>query len=138
MSPNTSPGSTAAAPLQRDKPGKPSDPSDGTVRLRSSLRYSFDGGFPRLIGFPFARLDIATDTLTFSARHMPFGSPRWTVSRAKITKIERTQNGVRFYAEGFDNPWVVASPFTNRFLTKLRECGIVPEGPVIPVRWNTI
>jgi hypothetical protein len=110
-----------------------------SVRLRSSLRYSPDGGIPRLIGFPFARLDIAADTLTFSAGHLvPFGRPQWTVSRDKIMKIERAQNGVRFYAEGFDNPWVVASPFRSRFLAKLLECGIVPEGPVIPVRWNTI
>ena len=106
--------------------------------MRSSLRYSPDGGFPWVIGFPFARLDIAADTLTFSAGLVPFGRPRWTVSRDKVTKIERTQNGVRFYAEGFDNPWVVASLFPNHFLAKLRECGIVPEGPVIPTRWNTI
>lgn len=109
------------------------------VRLRSSLRYSRDGGFPRLIGFPFARLDIAADTLTFSAGYLvPFSRPRWTVSRDKITKIERTQNGLRFYAEGFDNPWVVASLFPNRFLAKLREFGIVPEGPVTPTKWYSI
>jgi hypothetical protein len=92
-----------------------------------------------LIGFPFARLDIAADTLTFSTGHSAlWGGPQWTVSRDKITKIERTQNGVRFYAEGFDNPWVVASLFPKRFLAKLRECGIVPEGPIIPSKWNTI
>ena len=113
--------------------------SGSRIRLRSSLRYSRDGGFPRLIGFPFARLDIDGDTLTFSAGHLvPFGRPQWIVSRDKITKIERTQNGLRFYAEGFDNPWVVASLFPGRFLAKLRECGIVPEGPVTPSKWNSI
>jgi hypothetical protein len=107
--------------------------------LRSSLRYSREGGFPVLIGFPFARLDIEDDTLTFSAnRLVPSGRPRWSVRRDKITKIERTQNGLRFYAEGFDNPWVVASLFPSRFLAKLREHGIVAEGPIVPSKWNSI
>jgi hypothetical protein len=108
------------------------------VRLRSSLRYSWNG-VPTVIGFPFARLDIEADTLTFSAGHLvPFDRPHWTVSRDRIKKIERTQMGVRFYAEGFRDPWVVASLFPTRFLARLREYGIVPEGPVIPSRWNTI
>ena len=92
-----------------------------------------------MIGFPFARLDIHEDTLAFSGgRGLPFGRPRWTVRRDQITKLERTQHGVRFYAEGFDNPWVVASLFPRRFLAKLRQHGIVAEGPVVPSKWNSI
>lgn len=109
------------------------------IRLRTSLRYSRKGGFPTLIGYPFARLDIEDDTLTFSAGHfVPFSRPQWSVRRDAITRIERTQNGVRFYAMGFDNPWVIASFFPGRFLTKLRENGIVAEGPPIPSKWNSI
>jgi hypothetical protein len=112
--------------------------SENCVRLRSSLRYSRDGGLPRVIGFPFARVDIEEDTLTFSAGRLVPGRPQWTVSREKVTKIEQTQNGVRFYAEGFDDPWVTASLFPKRFLAKLRDCGIVPQGPVMPTKWNSI
>lgn len=114
-----------------------SEPS--RVRLRCSLRFLRDGGFVEVIGFPFARLDIDEDTLAFSgSRGLPFGRPLWAVRRDEITRLERTQNGVRFYAEGFDNPWVVASLFPRRFLAKLRQHGIVAEGPVVPSNWNSI
>jgi hypothetical protein len=109
------------------------------ARLRCSLRFLRDGGFPEVIGFPFARMDIYEDTLAFSGgRGLPFGRPRWTVRRDQILKLERTQHGVRFYADGFDNPWVAASLFPERFLTKLRQHGIVVEGPITPSKWNSI
>jgi hypothetical protein len=96
-------------------------------------------GFPEVIGFPFARIDFYPDILVFSAgRGVPFGRPHWSVARDKIWKIERTQHGVRFYAEGFKDPWVAGSLFPTHFMKKLIEQGIVPEGPVIPSRWNTI
>ncbi len=107
------------------------------TRLRCSLKYSPHGGFPELIGYPFARLDIYDDRLTFSAARL-LGVPRWTVQRDQITKLERTQKGVRFYAKGFDSPWLVASFFEDRFLGKLREHGIVAEGPVVRSTWTTI
>ena len=109
-----------------------------SIRLRCSLRFSRRGGFREVIGFPFARLDIDDDSLAFSGpRLLPF-RPRWTVPRDQITTLERTQRGVRFYAQGFDNPWVVASLFPRRFLAKLRQHGIVAQGPVVPSRWNSI
>lgn len=109
------------------------------ARLRCSLRFVAEGGFPDVIGFPFARLEIDEDILTFSAgRAVPFRRPRWTVRRDQITKLERTQHGVRFYAEGFDSPWVVASLFPGRFLAKLSVHGIIAKGPVIPTRWDSI
>ena len=109
------------------------------TRLRCSLRFVREGGFPEVVGFPFARLDIHGDALPFSGGGLlPFGRPRWTVRRDQVTKLERTQNGVRFYAEGFDNPWVVASLVPKRFLAKLREHGLVVEGQVIPSKWNSI
>lgn len=113
--------------------------SRSRTRLRCSLRYAREGGFPEVIGFPFARLDIDDDSLTFSGgRLVPFGRPHWTVRRDQITKLEPTSRGVRFYADGFSTPWVVASLFPRRFLAKLRRHGIVAEGPVVPSRWNTI
>jgi hypothetical protein len=107
------------------------------TRLRCSLKYSPRGGFPVLIGYPFARLDIYDDRLTFSAGRL-LSVPRWTVQRDRITKLERTQRGVRFYAEGFDSPWLVASFFRDSFLDRLREHGIVAEGPIVPSTWTTI
>ena len=110
------------------------------VRLRCSLRFVGDSGSPEVIGFPFARLDICGDTLAFFGGHgLPFGRPRWTIRRDQISRLERTQNGVRFYAEGFDSPWVVASLFPHRFLAKLRKHGVVvAEGPIVPSKWNSI
>lgn len=111
----------------------------GRVRLRCSLRYRSDGSFPIVIGFPFARLDIDGDNLRFSAgRLVPFHRPRWQVSRSQITKIEHTQQGVRFYAAGFNDPWSVASIFPRHLLRKLSENGIVVDGPIIPTTWNSI
>ena len=109
------------------------------ARLRCSLRFSRDGGFPEVIGFPFARIDISEDTLAFSSgRRLPFGRRQWTVRRDQITKLERTQHGVRFYADGIQSPWVVASLFPRRFLAKLRAHGIVADGPVVSSKWDSI
>jgi hypothetical protein len=103
------------------------------------LRFRRDGGPPEVIGFPFARLEIQEDSLSFSgARWLPFGRPHWTISRDKITKVERSRNGVRFYADGIPSPWVAGSLFPRRFLEQLRQHGIVVEGPVVPSKWNTI
>lgn len=108
-------------------------------RLRSSLRYMPPSGFPAVVGFPFARIDFRADTLVFSVgRGVPFERPHWSVDKNKIQRIERTQRGVRFYAEGFEHPWVVASLFPRYFLRELAKQGIVPDGPVVPSRWNTI
>ena len=93
---------------------------------------------PRGIGFPFARIDIDDDGLAFSGVRLPPFRPRWTVPRDRITALERTQRGVRFCADGFDNPWVVTSLLPRRFLAELRQHGIVAEGPVVPSRWNSI
>ena len=103
------------------------------------MRYMPPSGFPEVVGFPFARIDFYADTLVFSVgRGVPFGRPRWSVDRRKILRVEPTQRGVRFYAEGFKEPWVTASLFPRYFLRKLAQEGIIPEGPVVPTRWNTI
>lgn len=110
------------------------------TRLRCSLRYMSSGGFPMLIGFPFARLDISEDELTFSAGFIvPFHRPRWTIKRSQISKLERTQGGgVRFYANGNPSPWVIGSLFPKYFVKKLKNNGIVANGPIIPTTWKSI
>ena len=118
-------------------------PTSRPVRVRSSLRYMARSGFPEVIGWPFSRIDIYDDVLVFSVgRGVPFqralGSPDLRVRRDQIRKVERTQRGVRFYADGFEDPWVTASIFAKYFLRRLAENGIVPEGPIVPSRWDTI
>src|SRR5882757_10029113 len=88
----------------------------GPVRLRVALRYMGLSGFPAVVGWPLARLEIHDEVLVFAVpRFLPFrsitGTPGRTVRRDTIKKIERTQHGVRFYADGFDDPWVIASIF---------------------------
>ena len=114
------------------------------TRIRSSLRYvSVHGAPPTTIGWPFACIQFADDVIEFCGGHAvpsfipPNGRPSFRVDRGSIRKIERTQSGVRIFASGFDDPWVVASLFPRRFLRKLRENGLdVPDGPVIRSSWN--
>jgi hypothetical protein len=67
----------------------------------------------------------------------PFSRPSFRVKRTSITKIERTQwGGVRIFASGFDDPWVVGSLFPKKFIRKLRENGLdVPDGPIVRSTW---
>jgi|SRR5579875_1260003 len=112
--------------------------SDRRRRLRSSLRYVPASGFPAVVAFPFARIDFYADALVFSAAWgVPFGRPKWSVDREKIQRVQRTRRGVRFYADGFKDPWVVASLFPKYFLRRLAEQGIVPDDPIVQSRWNT-
>ena len=97
-------------------------------------------GFPRVIGYAFAWTQIERETLTFgSGRAALFGTVRWSVPRDQITRIERTQcGGVRFFAEGRSDPWVIGSLRPRHLLAKLRRHGLEPEGSVVRSRWNTI
>jgi hypothetical protein len=108
------------------------------VRLRCSLRFSsIPGAFPSVVGWPFAWMEITAQSLTFSTGLLlPFSRARWSVRRDAITKIERTQHGVRLYTEEPPDPWVVASLATGRFLRHLAGLGIRPEGPVRPSTWT--
>jgi hypothetical protein len=112
----------------------------GAVRVRSSLRYATaPGAFPTVVGWPFAWIEVGPELLTFSSgRLVPFGRVRWSVRRDDITKVERTQNGLRFYAEGFPDPWVVASMLRGHFLRRLADLGIEAQGAVRPSTWKTI
>ena len=83
-------------------------------------------------------MTIADDCLTFASGRLVPGRRQWQVCRSDIQRIEPTQRGIRLYAAGFDDPWVVASLFKRRFLVKLREGGIEPSGPVAPSTWTTI
>jgi hypothetical protein len=110
-------------------------------RLRCSLRYFPEpgGGPPTTVGWPFAWLEVSEGNLTVAAgRLVPFGRPRWTVPVDRITRVEPTQQAVRFFADGFHDPWVIASLFPNRLLATLARFGIHPEGPTKPSTWNTL
>ena len=81
---------------------------------------------------------MSGDSMTFGAGCLvPFHRASWRVQREKVSRVERTHRGVRFYAEGFADPWVAASLFSDRFLRRLRELGIDPEGPPRPSTWTT-
>ncbi len=109
------------------------------IKLRCSLRYAKEHGSPSVIvGWPFASMTIADDYLTFASGRLVPGRKQWQVSRLDIQRIEPTQRGIRLYAAGFDDPWVVASLLKRRFLAKLREGGIEPIGPVVPSTWTNI
>ena len=84
--------------------------------MRCSLRSApAPGAFPTLIGWPFAWIEVSDQSLTFSAgRLVQFGRPRWQARRDQMTKTERTANGVRFFAEGFRDPWVDQGRFQAR------------------------
>ena len=109
------------------------------VKMRSSLRYAkHRGGPPTVIGWPFAKVSISGDQLLFSSGRLVPGKVSRLVSRSQIQRVEPTKNGVRFYAEGVDGPWIVGSLFPKRLLSKLRRGGIEPSGPVVPTTWNTV
>ena len=116
------------------------------VRVRSSLRYVSDhGAMPTVIGWPFAWIEFSSEAIDiFDGRLVPawippHGRPKIHVERSSITKIERTQNGIRIFASGFDDPWVVASLFPKSFLRKLRKHGLnIPSGPIVRSTWNTL
>ncbi len=109
------------------------------IKVRCSLRFAKEHGSPPVIvGWPLATMTIGDDSLTFASGRLVPGRRRWHVRREDLQRIEPTQRGIRLYAAGFDDPWVVASLFTRRFLEKLREGGIEPTGPVIPSTWTTI
>lgn len=110
------------------------------VRLRCSLRYrQSTGGSPMLISYPFARLEICGDELVFSAKFAaPFSRPKWIVHRSQISKLERTQHGVRFHASGYADPWIAGLLRTKHFLRKLEENGIAVSGPIVPTTWGTV
>lgn len=110
------------------------------TRLRSSLRYApAPEAFPTVVGWPFAWIESSEECLAFgTGMFAPFRRERWRVERDKISRVERTQGGVRFYAEGFPDPWVTASLFPNRFLRRLRELGIESDGPIQPSTWTKI
>ncbi|MHB8498907.1 MAG: hypothetical protein ACYDES_13160 [Acidimicrobiales bacterium] len=109
------------------------------ARLRSSLRYApAHGAFPTVVGWPFAWIEVAAETLTFSTGRLVPGGVRWTVNRSDITRIEATQHGLRFYAAGIPEPWVTASLFPRHFLKRLKGVGIEPNAPMRPTKWNTI
>lgn len=113
--------------------------STESMRLRCSLRFRGRKGRPVVVGYPFARMEIDGNTLTFTTGRMAiFDRASWSVKRNQIKKIQQTQRGVRFFAEGFDDPWVVASLFTATFLSKLREQKIEPRGIIVPSTWDTI
>jgi len=121
-------------------------PEAPVERIRCSLRYvPVHGTPPTTIGWPFAYIRFSDDVIEFSGGHFvpsfipPFGRPSFRVDRSSIRKIERTQSGVRIFASGFDDPWVVASLFPKHFLKKLRENGLdIPNGPVIRSSWNRL
>lgn len=111
------------------------------IRIRCSLRYAANpGSGPTLIGWPFAWMEITADSVVFAAgRLVPFGRPRWEMRRVAVTKIERTRGGVRFFAEGFSDPWIAGSLFPRRFFKRLADAGIdIPDGPIVPTGWDTI
>jgi len=56
----------------------------------------------------------------------------------EIKKVERTQNGIRLYPDGFDSPFVCGSLFRGRFLRHLQECGIEVTGPIIKSTWTKL
>ena len=109
------------------------------ITLRCSLMYAPEHGSPPVVvGWPFATMTIAGDRLTFASGRLVPGRRQFQVARSDIRRIEPTQRGIRLYAAGFDDPWVVASLFKSHFLVKLREGGIEPTGPVVPSTWSTI
>jgi hypothetical protein len=86
-------------------------------------------------------MEVTADSLTFGigvGRLAPFSRAKWTVQRDDIARIERTQNGVRFYAKNRPDPWVTASVLGGRFLRRLAELEIEAPGPIRPSTWTTI
>jgi hypothetical protein len=109
--------------------------------MRCAIRYftAPDGGPIAIVGWPFGWLEVTDSQLTVAAgRLVPFGRPRWSVPREGIARVEPTQRGVRFFTDGFRDPWVVGSLFPGRLRRQLAECGIVPEGPVKRTSWNGV
>lgn len=117
--------------------------SQRQVHLRVTLRYVGRSGFPVTVGWPLARLEICEDVVSVTVpRFLPLGSiagpANRTLPRDKITKIERTQYGVRRQSVDSEDPWVIASVFPKHLLRRLAENGIVPDGPIVPGSWGKV
>jgi len=110
--------------------------------LRSSLRYApVREAFPMVTGWPFAWIEITAEASTFGTgigRWAPCSRSKWTVERDDTSKIQRTQNGVRFYAKNRSEPWVTAFLAGRRFLRQLAELAIDAPGPIQPITWTSI
>ena len=115
---------------------------DPRRRLRSSLRYvSHNGAISYLIPWPLAYVQVSGEVLELHAGRFGFhGSlfpgPPFFLKLDTLKKIERTQNGVRIFVLGLDDPIVIASLFRRTFLRKLQENGIkIPDSPIIRSTW---
>ena len=115
------------------------------TKMRCGLRcMPVHGTFPFFISWPLAWIRFSDEVIEFSSGwfsvlFFPTGRPYFRVDRSSITKIERAPQGIRIFASGFDDPWIVGSIFPKRFLRKLRENGLdIPDGPIIRSKWFSI
>ena len=116
------------------------------TKMRCGLRcMPVHGTFPFFISWPLAWIRFFDEEIEFSGGFLmptfipPFSRPSFRVKRSSITKIERAPQGIRIFASGFDDPWIVGSIFPKRFLRKLRENGLdIPDGPIIRSKWFSI
>jgi transposase len=79
---------------------------------------------------------------TTSSRFLLVGSCREeSLGRSagrRFSELNPPEEGVRFYADGIDGPWIAGSIFPKHLLAKLRDGGIEPSEPVVPTPWNTV
>ena len=115
------------------------------TKMRCGLRcMPVHGTFPFFISWPLAWIRFSDEVIEFSSGwfsvlFFPTGRPYFRVDRSAITKIERAPQGIRNFASGFDDPWIVGSIFPKRFLRKLRENGLdIPDGPITRSKWFSI
>jgi len=55
------------------------------IKLRCSLRYAKEHGSPPVVvGWPFAKMTISDDRVTFASGRLVPGSRQWQVGRADI------------------------------------------------------
>lgn len=108
-------------------------------KMRVSFRFKRQGVNIETIGWPFARLRISSEQVHVTAFAVLYWQKiDWKIPRNRIQKIERTQNGIRLYVDGFDSPWVCGSLFGRRFLLRLQECGFEITGPIIKSTWTKL